>query len=78
MIKPVWWVVKNTSLKLPRKIQLKDNLSADFDGVMNMISLERGTERIGRELFRKEKDFIKGIDIEIENPAEKRKGFGSL
>ncbi len=78
MIKPDWCVVKNTSLKLPRKIQLKDNLSADFDGVMNMISLERGTESIGRELFRKEKDFIKGIDIEIENPAEKRKGFGSL
>ena len=78
MIKPIWCVAKKTGFKLPQKMQLNDNLTADFDGVMNMISLERGSNSIGRELFGREKDFLKCIDIEIENNAEKRKGFGSL
>ena len=78
MIKPVWCVAKKTGFKLPQKMQLNDNLTADFDGIMNMISLERGSNSIGRELFGREKDFLKCIDIEIENNAEKRKGFGSL
>ena len=78
MIKPIWCVAKKTGFKLPQKMQLNDNLTADFDGIMNMISLERGSNSIGRELFGREKDFLKCIDIEIENNAEKRKGFGSL
>ena len=78
MIKPVWCVVKKTGFKLPQKMQLKDNLTADFDGMFNMISLERGSNSIGREIFGREKDFLKCIDIEIENSSEKRKGFGSL
>ncbi len=78
MIKPIWCVAKKTGFKLPKKMQLNDNLTADFDGIMNMISLERGSNSIGRELFGREKDFLKCIDIEIENNAEKRKGFGSL
>ena len=76
MIKPVWCVVKKTGFKLPQKMQLKDNLTADFDGMFNMISLERGSNSIGREIFGREKDFLKCIDIERENSAEKRKGFG--
>lgn len=78
MIKPVWCVVKNTGLKLPQKMQLQNNLQVDFDGVLNMISIERGSNTIGRELFGKEKNFIKTIDMEIENLGERRKGFGSL
>ena len=78
MIKPIWCVAKKTGFKLPQKMQLNDNLTADFDGVMNMISLEKGADNIGYEFFRHEKDFIKGVDIAIDNPNEKRKGFGSL
>ncbi len=78
MIKPVWCVVKNTGLKLPQKMQLQNNLQVDFDGVLNMISIERGSNTIGREFFSKEKNFIKTIDMEIENLGERRKGFGSL
>ncbi len=80
MAKPIWQMIKTydgQTFRFPQKMQLNENLVADFDGSAQMIAVLDNDVFVGHNMLIKEKGLIKCQDIEVETPQRKR-GFGAL